>query len=452
MREVVEAAGAQWRPFRYPQRPDLSGLPQALDELAVAEVVPEGIPEEEYSDFPSGILYWTEQMLPALVEDLQALAPAPAVLVYEPFLAAGRVAAKAMGIPAVGLFTMPGPGVFTMPSEKLEAHPWVDKPRRAIAERYGVDVLEDGMIMESYSPVVNIVTTIDALFAPPRTEQQIRRFGHFPFACVGVLMDTKVKRVSQSPGSGLAAGPAAAGRPGAGHDLGAALPTELLQEAQQAGRKVIFVSLGTVATNNAFWGKPFANFAPEEEGGRRPLSDITGKEFCQRVWRICFDALGGDNAFLVVLSLGPKEDVLEGLPPVPDNFVVRSIVPQLEMLRLSDAMVTHGGANSMHEALGFGVPLAVVPIFGDQPANADTVARSGAGVSFRDPMRTLSAASLRRAVAGLAAPGAGNSKRLAAQAVQQQLAAAGGVPAAADIVLKHAVAHHGPGAPEVGGA
>merc|ERR1712050_306223 len=72
------------------------------------------------------------------------------------------------------------------------------------------------------------------------------------------------------------------------------------------------------------------------------------------------------------------------------KVVICKAAPQLQILEHASVFVTHGGANSMHEALQLEVPLVVVPIFGDQPSNADAVARCGAGVSFRHPLRTLS--------------------------------------------------------------
>ena len=47
------------------------------------------------------------------------------------------------------------------------------------------------------------------------------------------------------------------------------------------------------------------------------------------------------------------------------------------------------------KALYFGVPMAVVPIFGDQPQNADVVAKAGCGVSFRRPLETFTVPALR---------------------------------------------------------
>jgi len=433
MRSIVESAGAMWHPFRYAHAPDLSGFPEKLDEAGVAALVPMGTPEEEYESFHNGILYWTECMLPALLEDMRALMPPPAVVVYEPILAGPRVAAHVLGIPAVGMFTMPGPGCFNMPDQvvdELEAKPWVQLPRQRVAERYGIDLFKDGLVMETYSPLENLVTTIPELCAPPATERQMERFGHFRFSCVGALMDKKVKRIANA-------------------HVGAKTATEeeLLMDkilgARKAGLKVLFISLGTVATK-VFWERPFGDFALANDlpgsgsAGRRSLAQYNGKEFCQHVWRTCFDVFGGDKGLFVVMSLGPQQDALQNMPPTPSNFLVCDAVPQLEVLPLCDAFLTHGGANSMHEALSLGVPLAVVPIFGDQPVNADTIARTGAGISFRHPLVTLSDASLRSAMDKLMDESAENPFRAAAQATAKRFKDAGGVVTAVDIILKHA--------------
>ena len=47
------------------------------------------------------------------------------------------------------------------------------------------------------------------------------------------------------------------------------------------------------------------------------------------------------------------KDALEGMS-LPENFVARDVIPQLEMLQKCHAFITHGGANSMHEALSYG--------------------------------------------------------------------------------------------------
>ncbi|CAE8607443.1 unnamed protein product [Polarella glacialis] len=294
--------------------------------------------------------------------------------------------------------------------------------------------------MEFYSPVENLVTTIDSLFMPATSQRQVRLFGRFPFRCVGVMADEKVRIENAGRGSD---------GPKCGSDYIQASSSnevlEQLREARASGKRIVFISLGTVATGR-MWTIPLGHMAEQNDAGRpegaRGLPEYSGKELCQQVYRSCFEALGGDRDILALLATGLCDDALEGLlPPVPSNFLVVPSVPQLEVLKLCDAFVTHGGANSMHEALSFGVPLAVVPIFGDQPFNADSVARCGAGVSFRNPLRTLNSSSLRSAVQSLLQLETGdgsigsNPYRSAALAVSKQLADAGGAPAAAKAVL-----------------
>jgi len=143
---------------------------------------------------------------------------------------------------------------------------------------------------------------------------------------------------------------------------------------------------------------------------------------------------------LVVMALGPEMDALEGMPPTPSNFILRRAVPQLQVLQRCDAFVTHGGANSVHEGLRFGVPLAVVPIFGDQPSNADAIEQAGAGKSFRHPLATLTSSALRKAGWQLLGndDSGSNTYRVAAQAMGAKIQAGGGAVAAADAILEHA--------------
>ncbi|MEU8972018.1 glycosyltransferase [Streptomyces monashensis] len=60
-------------------------------------------------------------------------------------------------------------------------------------------------------------------------------------------------------------------------------------------------------------------------------------------------------------------------------------VPQPMLLRCAQLLVTHGGYNSIREAVGAGVPMAVLPGFGDQPANADRVEELGLGRRIPSP-------------------------------------------------------------------
>ena len=106
-----------------------------------------------------------------------------------------------------------------------------------------------------------------------------------------------------------------------------------------------------------------------------------------------------DHPAQFILSVGSQIDV-NYLGLVPDNFIIRSVVPQLELLQKVDLFVTHGGMNSVNEGLNYGVPLVVVPQQLEQVLNGRQVARQGAGVVLADrpPYGHLDASVLRLAV------------------------------------------------------
>jgi len=76
-------------------------------------------------------------------------------------------------------------------------------------------------------------------------------------------------------------------------------------------------------------------------------------------YRQCFDVFGRRSGQFI-LSIGRDTDVA-ALGPIPPNFIVRPHVPQIEVLERADAFITHGGMNSIHEELYFGVPMVLIP-------------------------------------------------------------------------------------------
>src|SRR5688572_13300985 len=67
----------------------------------------------------------------------------------------------------------------------------------------------------------------------------------------------------------------------------------------------------------------------------------------------------------------------------PSNFIVKPLVPQLALLPLVDAVICHGGHNTVCESLAFGKPLIVLPMAFDQFHVASQVVQSGAGVRLK---------------------------------------------------------------------
>ena len=109
-------------------------------------------------------------------------------------------------------------------------------------------------------------------------------------------------------------------------------------------------------------------------------SAAAGNGFFPAVYRGAVDALA-DEPIRVLLTLGTEVDPVD-LGPVPDNVHVERWVPQGAVMPHAAAMVGHGGSGSTLMAMAAGMPLAVVPLFADQPINAARVAALGAGLSL----------------------------------------------------------------------
>ncbi|KAJ8454237.1 hypothetical protein OPV22_035223 [Ensete ventricosum] len=77
-----------------------------------------------------------------------------------------------------------------------------------------------------------------------------------------------------------------------------------------------------------------------------------------------------------IVSTGPNGDSIK----LYDNMWGDKFVNQMAILPKVDLFITHGGSNSLIEALAAGVPCIVIPQFGDQPDNAQRLADLGLGV------------------------------------------------------------------------
>lgn len=150
-----------------------------------------------------------------------------------------------------------------------------------------------------------------------------------------------------------------------------------------------------------------------------------------RFARLCFDAFGG-TGWRVVLSAGAGTD-LASLGTPPANFLVRGHVPQLDVLRRADVFVTHGGVNSVMEAMWHGVPLVAIPHTIEQLMFADRAAQLGLGVRL-DPAG-ITAGALRAAVDSVAADPGYRARLAGISAAARQ---AGGYQRAADAIAQAA--------------
>ncbi|MBI5515620.1 MAG: glycosyltransferase [Deltaproteobacteria bacterium] len=125
---------------------------------------------------------------------------------------------------------------------------------------------------------------------------------------------------------------------------------------------------------------PWESLRPE-----RPLVYVSfGSQVYHQpgLFRLVLEAVRGrpvDLALSVSELLGT-----DALGPLPPNAVAVRYTPQLQVLARASALVTHGGANAVMEALSFGVPMLVSPLCNDQHHNAFFVERAGVGVTL-DP-------------------------------------------------------------------
>jgi UDP:flavonoid glycosyltransferase YjiC (YdhE family) len=83
----------------------------------------------------------------------------------------------------------------------------------------------------------------------------------------------------------------------------------------------------------------------------------------------------------VVVTCGSGADPVE-FEPLPPTVVVEQYVSQAMLLPRCSAVICHGGAGTVIGALGQGIPLVCLPRGADQFANAEQVARVGAGITL----------------------------------------------------------------------
>ncbi|XP_063632142.1 UDP-glycosyltransferase UGT5-like [Cydia splendana] len=123
------------------------------------------------------------------------------------------------------------------------------------------------------------------------------------------------------------------------------LPKDLQDLMDSSKNGVVYFSMGSVLKASAF---------PEQT--RQELIRILGALPCTVLWKF--------------------DEPLQGLPK---NVHIRPWMPQPAILAHPNTklFITHGGLLSTLEAIQAGVPLLAVPVFGDQPGNAERAQRAG---------------------------------------------------------------------------
>ncbi|KAL7550657.1 hypothetical protein ACHAWF_013891 [Thalassiosira exigua] len=311
------------------------------------------------------------------------------LVVFCPVLCSvARFAALQLEIPAVSLLTAAGPGYIDAAIASMAGAAAVRPVAAGLAAEVKANVRNaeaveslrsqlalPGLTLNTAEPLccdyyveTNIVSTTEELADPmcPADAEYYRAAGK-SFHFVGPLLDATGAMRSQP-------GQAEEGQ-----------QRELLRRVETAvasGRPVVYVSMGTVVTSDN----------AEHGWNATSHSGITGQQLCQSVYRAVFQELGAEqgsaeaSAPLIVVSLGPNPDALEGVV-VPPNAVCVAAVPQVDLLRLGKPalFVTNGGQNSLMESMSVGTPVLVCPGFGDQVSNAAKVVARGWGAKVDRP-------------------------------------------------------------------
>jgi zeaxanthin glucosyltransferase len=180
-------------------------------------------------------------------------------------------------------------------------------------------------------------------------------------------------------------------------ERGEALPADALAPAGEGGaRRIAYVAFGSG------YGTPTIPASPVLERAVR----------------------GADAAGLRTLVSTGHASPPEGLPA---SVCAQARWPQLAVLARADVFVTHGGANSVMEALSCGVPMLVVPLHHDNHLNGQIVTELGAGAVL--PEERVEVEAVRARLAELADPD-GRARRAARELAAAYRAANGAVRAA----------------------
>lgn len=130
----------------------------------------------------------------------------------------------------------------------------------------------------------------------------------------------------------------------------------------------------TLTNEHAAQRPPWLSALPHDQTVYVTLGTIWNTDI--GLFQLVIDALRDQVNLIVTVG---RQNRPELFGPQPAGVIIRSYIPQDELLPWCDAAVVHGGSGTMLGALAHGVRLLVLPQGADQWNNAERVAAAGAG-------------------------------------------------------------------------
>jgi len=96
----------------------------------------------------------------------------------------------------------------------------------------------------------------------------------------------------------------------------------------------------------------------------------------------------------IVFSAGNNYDIHK-LPAIPENLHIFNSVPQLDVLKYCDFMITHGGMNTLTECILNKVPVIVYPLAKDWDQNGNAARVAYHGIGIKDSFNKISEKNLK---------------------------------------------------------
>nr|QNH67989.1 UDP-glucuronosyltransferase-like protein 7 [Brachionus koreanus] len=198
--------------------------------------------------------------------------------------------------------------------------------QKKFCNHFGIDCLDPYELCENFQSKLNIVTFIPEI-------QPFKEFLSPTFKFVGICADENYQQKKQIDSK-------------LKEILEKTDPVNPNYQNIETRFNLIYVSLGTVFNNNIFVFDCVIETIKQ-------LNEVSKN-------LIVVLAVGNDN-----LNIYQKQ-IDQGFK-VPENILLMTFVPQIELLKRAKLFITHCGMNSSSEAIHYGVPIIGIPIKADQP-------------------------------------------------------------------------------------